>query len=1108
MDESHLESVVLNLNESAVLRALTRRDADNPAPRMAMAYRKILELSRSDDAIDGVLVAHLVRDLLAASPQALVQLGIDLPRERLEYRDRVARLAETWPAEGRNSEPPEPTIIKLRGLLADHDAASERAGDLPRAVFAGREVGRPAYIPDRSVKQWRSLSGRASDLAHRVKAPQLGLPSADEIRRLVDELTATLLAAIAPFLTGIDEIDRFIGLEAPGAEEARSVADLIRTPAQEAYFFDRAGPQWLSPLAPTDVLASAPPLIDVGQGYVQAPGWPQGRFMAKSARSDPELVLRVVSTVRHGNNPNVVTGIIRIARALPADSATELAPQIATYMAVPLAVEYATVEAAGLVTDLASAGFGQEAATLLVAIAKAAADSERDAGWHLAQALGDPIKAVVGAGGDVANPLGALLKRLIHRRGVAGRYSTMWLHRIDQPPRHSPRKEWLVANAVYRVLLTEAIEAGVAHAGVLLGDGEPVLARVALAAIAERPDLLQASDALLTDPKRWDEPNSTRYEFRRALRSLWSGSSAGAHDALLTYAAVAEEAEEIIKRLAAADIQEYPTPEAVRQQWRSRLLYSIIECIPGEWSDRLGSLERIEDEGVPEPTAEWVRHVSPVSEEQLATMEPAAVLAAMRDFVPGQTHSLGEPSAEGLAAAAAAAISARVGEFRGCGQEIAALQPRFVSAVMSSLHRGLLEEQIGDATAAVKLALDVGGAHTPATGDAWSQQVRRDLAGAISLAASHEILTEAHGPTVLELLRSLLADPDPTPESEKRDSDGGYDVGMLALNSVRGEATTAGIKLLLQAVRSNWSSLAEEASVLLREHVAEDSSRSVRAAVGMRLPWLLATDELHQVEWLELLFGNDVTGIAMQATWEAYLVYSRYFSSSVVLLGSQYEVALTNLAPRPEENRVGPMDPDEMLGVHVAMAHIFALPAALTGRWLPRFYANGADWVRARVTRWIAEQAANADATPEVRERAVSYIRERIPHLQMPEDEGELTAVGWIGGTTDRAAHVLESIVLPTLERTGGVTQNEPGVADLIARSCGEAPIPAAQALRLLVRGDRWRSLPHVAGGDLRHALEILRTAVPAARSVAGETVNLLCEQGFLEYRDLLPSEV
>jgi hypothetical protein len=275
------------------------------------------------------------------------------------------------------------------------------------------------------------------------------------------------------------------------------------------------------------------------------------------------------------------------------------------------------------------------------------------------------------------------------------------------------------------------------------------------------------------DPKTWDEPNSTRYEFRRALKSLSSSSSPAAHDALLTYAAAAGEAEEIIERLASADMKDSPPPEMVRLEWRSRLLYSILELIPLEWSDRLGPLQPIEDEGVPEPTAEWVRHVSPVSEEQLATMEPDGVLSAIREFVPGPFHSFEEPSGEGLADTAAAVIASRVTEFREFGVQIAALQPRTVSAVMSSLHRGLREDRIDDRTAAAGLALDVGGAHASDTGDTWSRQVRRDLAGVISLAASGEILTEAEAPTVLELLRSLLADadPPPSPRSATRTAD-------------------------------------------------------------------------------------------------------------------------------------------------------------------------------------------------------------------------------------------------------------------------------------------------------------------------------------------------
>ena len=49
----------------------------------------------------------------------------------------------------------------------------------------------------------------------------------------------------------------------------------------------------------------------------------------------------------------------------------------------------------------------------------------------------------------------------------------------------------------------------------------------------------------------------------------------------------------------------------------------------------------------------------------------------------------------------------------------------------------------------------------------------------------------------------------------------------------------------------------------------------------------------------------------------------------------------------------------------------------------------------------------------------MDVIQERIPQLQMPQDEGELAAVGWISGTTGRAADVLE------FDRPAGLGANQ-----------------------------------------------------------------------------------
>jgi hypothetical protein len=217
---------------------------------------------------------------------------------------------------------------------------------------------------------------------------------------------------------------------------------------------------------------------------------------------------------------------------------------------------------------------------------------------------------------------------------------------------------------------------------------------------------------------------------------------------------------------------------------------------------------------------------------------------------------------------------------------------------------------------------------------------------------------------------------------------------------------------------------------------------------------------------------------------------------------------LTELQPRTEDDRARPHDPEENLGIHIGMAHLTMLPVEGVDTWLVRFYANAADWLRARVTRWLAEQAATAEHTTEIRDMARAFLRERIERLTAADNPKELKAVGWIGRTDDRAEAVLEEIVLPALERSGGATDDEPGLTDLVSRCALARPLSSAQALELLVRGDEWHSLPHIAGADLQRALEILRVADAETRAVVRRTVDVLGEQGFLQYRELLPPTI
>jgi hypothetical protein len=60
---------------------------------------------------------------------------------------------------------------------------------------------------------------------------------------------------------------------------------------------------------------------------------------------------------------------------------------------------------------------------------------------------------------------------------------------------------------------------------------------------------------------------------------------------------------------------------------------------------------------------------------------------------------------------------------------------------------------------------------------------------------------------------------------------------------------------------------------------------------------------------------------------------------------------------------------------------------------------------------------------------------------------------------------------------------------------------------QLLVEGDEWHPLPHVASAELRDALErLISSSDEEAVHIAADVINTLGAQGFLVFRSLLDS--
>lgn len=373
----------------------------------------------------------------------------------------------------------------------------------------------------------------------------------------------------------------------------------------------------------------------------------------------------------------------------------------------------------------------------------------------------------------------------------------------------------------------------------LLAHPEGVARRIALAAIADRPDLLDEPDRFLLAASEWDDENSTRYEFRRALGAMWPRASKEARAALLQYAAYAVEAEEIAERVTAAGID--MSPDQVRREWRGRLLHRIARDLPKAWLRRYGPLPEIEDDRIPEAISRWGREESPIEAKDLANLPVDDVMALLVSWSESERPELGDHTLAGLARMAGEVIPTRLAEFAPHTAAIAGLRPPIVGAITSGMQRALREDKLEDSGSGVAFVLDVVERIEADYGVDWHRELMSDAAGCIEVGAHNEVLDEASMGRALGFLRQVL-DGGPGTDWHERGPSDDWDAAMVALNTLRGEVATALSELLIEAGRKDLGSVRDEASAILRQAVQHpDGAIPVRAAIGLRLPWILGT---------------------------------------------------------------------------------------------------------------------------------------------------------------------------------------------------------------------------------------------------------------------------
>ena len=239
------------------------------------------------------LVAHCVREIRNRLPDAL--LG-PVANSRTEYSELASAIharwvEDGWPPDGvarpaAGAEPssagpirPEvsPELLRAVGdLVVGHVAASENYRGRAGRVL---EVVGGAAPPNYVVQAWVQGSKWAVKLAHVRTTP---LPAEHEVdlasKFLVFEQALMVISNRS--YENMDALDEILDAAGP---QIVQVQTLSTRPENRAYFFDRLeNPNWVDALHKAEFFTPPDP-VPAGDGYVQFPPWPEGRYLARAA---------------------------------------------------------------------------------------------------------------------------------------------------------------------------------------------------------------------------------------------------------------------------------------------------------------------------------------------------------------------------------------------------------------------------------------------------------------------------------------------------------------------------------------------------------------------------------------------------------------------------------------------------------------------------------------------------------------------------------------------------------------------------------------------------------------------------------------------------------
>lgn len=1005
-------------------------------------------------------------------------------------------------------------------------------------------------IPDdHPVSQlWRSLPGKdgLQSRAHRdalfTPRPVDGefLSMWDSIQRILDFVLEKFEQTYLDYHKVLDEL---LEIEHPTRADAHRLK--IHTPNNliaHGYFFNKlTSAKWLEPLS-AEGLFQHPVEPERKDGGIRFVPWPQSRYLARLASSEPQVVAEIILSIPTTENVNIQSDLAEAACAMPPEQSVRLINQAKAWASGPNAALSLLPEYLGrLIGHLADGGFGDAAMDLAkIILALEITPEEFDPSdpesrvihrrkpeavlrdWDYQEILRLQLPAMVRSGGlETLKFFCNLLEdALLSEWGQGGAntkssieledYSYVWRSNLENSDRPG--------NEDIQNLLIGAVRDAALQIGSDVISIEEVVSELEshVWAVFRRISLdflhkIGAPGLSLAGSRLADEDLANRRgpesEYLDLLGSSFSGLLAECQTRILKLIESGPKADDLIDGV---DQEEYA------RRWRWQKLVVIKDQLPSEWLDEWNSLsDEFGTTPYPRPmgfTGVWEGQKKAIGVENLVAMPIQDIVQFLDDFIPGDgfdnasqedlareltQSTTTEPTriADSLSAFDGVSLVYRVGLIRGfkeasiAGNEFDWAQVLQTCKRIAIESKGLLDQSSASARREITYLIENG----------FSTQ---------NFGTPFDLRKAAW--SVLEI---LIEDPDPTNEQESDyPPTGTYG---RAINTTRGRAIEAVVDYCVWVYRNLGLELgvfdfdrAPEVRDALERHLDQsiDSSPTIRSVYGRCLATLNGLD----TKWVSDMLGNffpssDTETILRQATWEGYVCYGQLNLSLLDLLRDEYARSIDLLElPNLEVQR----KPDEGLGNHILVFFTYGR-LALEDPLLSRYFELAPSEVRAQVLAESGQGLRSADnpLPVEVVDRLKTLWEWRMEIALAGTETGyelEMAAFGW----TFASSKLGDSWSLEFLEAALGIAGKQEidhQVVERLASLAPEFPGGALRCLDLMVESAEEEWWIHHWADNMELVLGAgLRCGHEETSQTARALINRLAARGFLKFAALL----